>query len=371
MGKKSIVIFEDNKGARQRLENFLKKEFKNTRVNVYPFEPINEPVKKPFEERLIKDLNKANLGEICLFVTDRDLSLTKNYIGFSEAAVSKVADELIIPMCLYARGEKSKDLKKIQRWSDFQIIMDIDEGPEKIAQESKAIFEGFQQIISKCKSIKKKSGKKPNSPAETLAMILDKPHLKDRIALYGAGDQQMLVDILPHYKEKLKDRVSRKDRRIKKIQSRIPRLLGYWLWDSILRFPGIVVNEKAAASYLNISVKDFKKEEIRKLFDSAVYKGPFEGIRLLWWRDELDNILAKENCNDGLALTKKKGIKDVKDCKCSVDKTKKAGYYCMVTKEPVSAENSRSNISWFPAGADLARISKTVFDELAPWLGLY
>ena len=364
---KSIVIFEDDKRERQRLEKVFKEEFKSTRVNVYPFKPINKPVKEPFEDRLKKDLDKANLGEICLFVTDRDLSKTEDYIGFSEAAVSKVADKHIIPMCLYARGVTSDELKKRQRWSDFKIIMDIDEGPKKIAQESKAIFEGFQQIMSKCESINKKSGKKPNSPAEILAMILNKPHLKDRIALYGAGDQQMLVDILPYYKEN----VPRKDHRIKDIQSRIPRLLGYWLWDSILRFPGIVVNEKAAASYLNIGVNDFKEKKIRKLFDSAVYEGPFEGIRLLWWRDELDNILAEENCNDGLTLTKKKGIKNVKDCRCSVDKTKKAGYYCMVTKEPVSAENSRSNISWFPAGADLARISKTVFDELAPWLGLY
>jgi hypothetical protein len=36
--------------------------------------------------------------------------------------------------------------------------------------------------------------------------------------------------------------------------------LSYWLWDSILRFPGIVVNEVAAASLLNLSPATWKKQ---------------------------------------------------------------------------------------------------------------
>jgi hypothetical protein len=61
----------------------------------------------------------------------------------------------------------------------------------------------------------------------------------------------------------------------------------------------------------------------------------------------------------------------VKECKCSVDNTSRAGYYCMITEKPVSDKNSKGNISWFPSGADLARIAKPEFDKLAPWIGLY
>ena len=42
----------------------------------------------------------------------------------------------------------------------------------------------------------------------------------------------------------------------------------------------------------------------------------------------------------------------------------------MVTKQPVSLENSRGNISWFPPGADLARIRTDVYNDVGPWLGL-
>jgi len=43
-----------------------------------------------------------------------------------------------------------------------------------------------------------------------------------------------------------------------------------------LKFPGILVNEIAAASYLNISVEDFKNVKVRNLFKKAYYQGHFQ-----------------------------------------------------------------------------------------------
>ena len=43
---------------------------------------------------------------------------------------------------------------------------------------------------------------------------------------------------------------------------------------------------------------------------------------------------------------------------------KSAGFYCMVTEEPVSRANSKGNINWFPSGADLSRIRTSNFEKI-------
>lgn len=361
MTKKSVVFFEDNERDRKRISSVLRTEFKGTKVAVHDFEPDekNTEVERgaSYETGLIDYLAKSNLGEIELFIVDMDLSRTKGYVGLSETVVSKVSDKLAVPMCLYARGKGRGELKKVQKWTDYKIILDIADDFSKFARECRIIYEGFQQIKNKYKLVKKHT---VHSPAEILAKILNKPNLQDRIALYGSGDKHMLVDILPYYQRSKNQEISK----------RIPRLLGYWLWDSILRYPGIIVNEIAASSYLNIHTKDFEKKEIQKLFKEAIYDGPFCSIRPMWWRSDLDKLLADTECKDGFEFAKKKN-KNVRQCRCSVDEKTKAGYYCMVTDQPVCDVHSRGNISWFPAGADLARIKLNEFNKLAPWLGLF
>ncbi len=365
MTKKSIVFFEDNDRDRKRISAVLRTEFKGTNVTIHNFEPDEENTKvgpdASYETGLIDYLTESNLGGIELFIIDMDLSSTKGYTGLSETVVSKVSDKLAIPMCLYARGKGRDELKRAQKWTDYKIILDIADDFSKFARDCRIIYEGFQEIKNKYRFVKKQIEKQMvHSPAEILAKILNKPNLQDRIALYGSGDKHMLADILPYYK----------DSKNKEINKRIPRLLGYWLWDSILRYPGITVNEIAAASYLNIDPKDFKKKEIQKLFREAIYDGPFCNMRPMWWRSDLDKLLADAECKDGFEFAKKRS-KDVRPCKCPVDQKSKAGYYCMVTDQPVCDVHSRGNISWFPAGADLARIKLKEFNKLAPWLGLY
>jgi len=365
MSKGNIVLFEDDGEDRAKLITLFKKELKGTVTRVEAFAPDTaSDVKKskkqadesfePYEEKIKKYLIAKKVNDCGLFVTDRDLSKTEGFLGLSEAAISRVADDLAIPICLYARGIKGNDLSKINRWSDYKIVLNSAD-LETIAHEGSAIYKGFTMIK---KGFGKVDRKNIQSPAEILSIILKKPNLQNRLALYSAGDTHMLSDILLHGDKATKD-----------IDKRIPRLLGYWLWDSILRFPGIVVNEIAAASYLNINPNDFKREDIRKLFSNAIYKGPFAEIRPLWWRDDLDEILIKTKCIDGIEYVRKKGMK-ASECKCSVDEKKTAGYYCMLTREPVCEDHSRSNISWFPAGADLARIKNSEYKKHAPWIGL-
>lgn len=368
MAKKSIVLFEDDKRQLAEITAAFKKTFRND-VTVFPFE-AGKNLKKPaaanqtYESRLKNDLAAAGLGEIILFVTDRDLSKTPGYAGFSEAVVSQVSEELSVPMCVYSQAQKADALRRARSWSDFKIILDISKGADLLARECRIISAGFEEIGAACKKLSASSKASQQTPAEILATVLGEPGVKDRIALYGAGDQHMLAEIFPYYNQALP-----KKKRLEELQRRMKRSLGYWLWDSIIRFPGLLVNTGAAASYLGISEATFD-EKTQTLFKSAVYSGPFSGIYPLWWRHKLDGILMTAGAKSGFDYAKKNRLK-VSPCKCFVDQRVGAGYYCMVERKPICAKHSRSNISWFPSGADLARISKSTFDELAPWLGLY
>ena len=153
------------------------------------------------------------------------------------------------------------------------------------------------------------------------------------------------------------------------LYKRMPRVLGKWLFLSVLRFPGVLVNEVATASYLNIDPGDFKKKEVQALFRKGEYKGPFAELGPWWWRRTLDGLLDKSDCEDGRELADKSNIK-VRACLDPKSK-KQAGYYCMLTRKPVSEENSRGGISWFPSGADLARIRKDKFEEITALVGMY
>ncbi|MBL7197647.1 MAG: hypothetical protein ISS47_06075 [Candidatus Omnitrophica bacterium] len=366
MDKKSVIIFEDKKEEIKKLEGPFSKEFRKIKVPILFFESLlkdGEDSNSTSETKLQNELRTAKYKDVCLIICDSDLATIDKYPGLSEVVVSRVAEMLVIPICLYAQGVYKDNLEKIRQWSTQKIILDASKGYENLAFESRTIFEGFQEIETKYqKIIKTKKGKNYKLP-QVLAHILGKPELDDRIAMYSTGDKEVLAEIMPH----------RKGADIGEKSKRIPRLLGYWLWNSILRFPGILLNKIAAASYLNIDDTEFdEKKKIQEVFKEALYDGPFSAHQTMWWRDGLDEILFKEKKKEGLELVhSKEGLTEVKDCKCSVDSSKRAGYYCMITDKPVSFENSQGNISWFPSGADLARISKKEFDELAPWLGLY
>lgn len=110
------------------------------------------------------------------------------------------------------------------------------------------------------------------TPSRVLAEILVKPDIVDKLAQYGSGDQKVLADLLPF---------------IGHLDSRIPRILGYWLWDSVLRFPGIIVNTVAAASYLDIAPETFVDLRIQKLGKKALYNGPFADEKAPLWKVDL------------------------------------------------------------------------------------
>jgi hypothetical protein len=354
-----VVLFEDVDQTKSELVTALKKHLSSDGV-VLAFDSgtIAEPESernRMYEDRLRLILSRPPYDAVTLLVADRDLSMSPNFRGMSVSAVIEAAKRLGIPICSYARQPGSEDYKWRARFEEGHILLS-ESDDDDLARQAALAARGFADIASKLPGLINEELRK--SPARALAAVLGKPEYADKIALYSVGDQNRLSEVPPEGKNDL-DWVKR-----------IGCFLGYWVWDSILRYPGLLVNEVAAASHLNIATDDFRKPTIQAAFKGAIYDGPFaDPKRPRWWRGLLDDLVAREGCNDGLELATKRTNETIQPSHCSVDPSKAAGYYCIISDQPVSLENSRGGLSWLPRGADLTRISTRLFEEYGPWIG--
>jgi len=354
-----IVLFEDDDNTGTVIERSIRaalgKRGAVIRFDLKTSSQDPRELSRSYDDRISDSFRSKPFRNVTLIVTDRDLSKNEPYRGLSEAVVSRVAAMHGFPIALYARGVRDSVLDRTREWGEGRIILDYAGGPERLGRQAACVASGFDEVRRRLPKARK--DRKNNTPAKVLAAILGVANVSDRIALYGAGDQGMIDEIL-----------GTRGRSAESLRRQI-RLLGYWLWDSIMRFPGLLVGAVSAASYLNIAPSTFQKPAIRKLFANALYDGPFSGTDTpYWWRPQLDAILHSHKCANGRELVRKHTGKLPPRCPCSVDSSIDAGYYCVLTEAPVSLEHSRS-VTWFPPGADLSRVSTPAYNERGPWLG--
>lgn len=357
-----IVLFDDNPVHRAAVADALRAALGGDGV-VEVFKPGVSGVKNGvFEVRLASDLRAAPHLAANLIVADRDLSgYSDDYRGLSESTVRRAADAIGVPECGYARGERDDDDEYVKRGEERESCIRLSRKPDDatFARRVVALGQGFIEITAKLAEIKTPAARK--SPGRLLAEVLGKPQYAEKISLYASGDQNRLGALAA-----VRGVTDAGER-----NRRLACVLGYWLWDSVLRFPGALVNEVAASSYLNIRLEEFRRNPgIQNLFAPALYAGPFAAARLsrLWWRGMLDDQIADAGVADGRELAEKALGAQVAASQCCEDPAKPAGYYCFLTEQPVSLENSKPGLPWFPRGADLARVSKRRHDEDEPWL---
>jgi hypothetical protein len=360
--KIKVVLFEDTAQTQSEILGALSRNLKpDGEVLAFGgkgFDESEEDKAQMYENRIEKILTKAPFAGATLLVADRDLSKSVNlgFPGLSVNAVTAAAKKLAIPICSYARQPDANEYDWRGRWEEGHIVLHLSKGEDELARRAAIAARGFSQIAAKLPEILEVKGN--NSVVKIMAALLGKQEYSEKIALYGVGDQNRLSEILTQAKHS--------DERV----HRMTHFLGYWLWDSLLRYPGLFANEIAAGSHLNIAEGDFKKPRVQELFENALYRGPFEDSQNpQWWRGVLDDVVAREKCADGLELARKKNNAAIDQSHCCVDPAIPAGYYCIISRKPVSLEHSKGGLSWFPRGADLTRISDPKFDEYGPWLG--
>lgn len=351
MVKPVVLLFED---TQVNADAIIKNVSSTDSFSFSLFEALNDPTGESFSERISQEI--AKYGDILLIVSDMDLSKTSKFQGLTDAIISRVAHEHGIPTAYYSSALDSAEGASLDQAGDGRILLgSIDY--EGIAHKIEILGSGFLGLRTKLASLADLPVQdRPTNAAELIADLIGKRDIFDRVSLFLSGDQRIGAEILSAPKSNM--------------LAHQTAIFGTWIYDSLMRYPGVFVNVVAASSYLNIDLEDFLSPEIFAVWKQAKYTGVFSDERkVLFWREELDAMLSEQGCDDGLEYIKKLGM-DAKSCKCSVDPGSDAGYYCMVTKKPVSFEASVGDISWFPPGADLARISRPSYEELAPWLGL-
>lgn len=300
-----------------------------------------------------------NEEDIICIVSDHDLSGLNN-IRISESVLANACKKVSIPICTYHRQSKNtteshKLRKSINQSRSFSIEIDITN--KYAANEIISIAKGF--LLLKNEINLKEIDELKKGPSFIISSILKKPELETNFSRYSSSNT-LASDIIKNKNDFISDG--------NLLKIKIPFILGCWLYNYILPFPGVILNSIAAASFINLDVDSFN--EYNELFNAAKYTGPFSENTNYWWRHDLDKILIENNCEDGVELLQKHHITTASPCKCSVSQESPAGFYCLVTQLPISLEESTGNLSWVADGADLCRINKEIYDQLAPMMGL-
>ena len=348
-----LLLIEDNPVLSEEMIAALRDALSD-RGEAIAFSSVGGEQEGLHEDRLRRDLTDPTYSDTALLVVDCDLSGLNNYRGLSEPTVWRIAGELALPECGYARGGREDQFIANAETHESKIVVSLKNGVAEFASDVVEVAEGFVTIGESLKSIDHENPTK--TLGEVLAYILEKPEYTEKIKLYASGDQNRLAN----YRNKATGNID--------LRKRWACTLGYWLWDSILRYPGLFVNRVACSSYLDIH-QDAFIDEVQDIFAAALYSGPFSGAKeRLWWRGVLDDLLSESDVTSGREYASDALGRELPRSECSVDPSISAGYYCMINNVPVSAENSRSGLTWFPRGADLARISNTAYEEIGPWL---
>ncbi|PCR89454.1 hypothetical protein [Natrinema ejinorense] len=360
-----ILVFEDNDSNYESLKQPLLEDLDTEMYTIDHFEGDTTAADgeddASFVKRLLEETGEP--GYPLVVILDAEL----NEYTLSTVRRPDVRDacgDLGIPLCVYHRDEGEYANPESVKDSDDQIIQlrPVDGGHRGMAAECAGIIEGFRSIREHLVARMEDADAKEllERPSEFLTDMADVPvSAKPNLDKYSWGQSESLSVLTED--EMKEDAIRRKG-----------TILGYWMYNQVLEYPGVLVNSVAAASYLDVDVKMFcESDEIQALFSQAAYEGPFSGVQQWWWTAELDSVLTRNTTvDDEGTISAREFIKreefDIDPVEC-LEGHKDAGYYCVLSKEPVCEEHSVSPEAWIPAGASLTRISEEEYMKLSGW----
>lgn len=359
-----ILIFEDVESNLEHLKSPLVERLDSARYEIDDFLGDESGPEGLGDTEYVKQLLLGEDGNYPLLVVlDAELN-EYDASTVRRANVREACSELGIPICVYHRDEGEYSDPESVKESDDQILRlaPREGGHARMAAKCAAIVKGFDEI--QCHLAKRMADATPEEllepPSEFIKELADVPiSAKPDVDKYSWGQSESLAVLKED--EGKEDAIRRK-----------ATILGYWMVNQLLRYPGVLVNTVAAASYLGIEVEAFREdEEVRTKFDEAQYEGPFSELQDYWWTAELDNILAENTTvdDDGTVSTmeflSREGI-EVSKVKC-VEGHDGAGYYCILEDAPVCDRHSVSPEAWIPAGASLSRLREEAWMKLKGW----
>lgn len=371
---RTVWLFEDEEQKGEALKTQIHK-FLPSGIDVQRFPLQTKPDGRGAYEDLVA-VALEHAPDVCLIVSDRDISTSKRFPGLSEAVVTKAAATVGLPICVYASGKGTKEdavLERSRSGGDGRIVLD----PSDFAvmgEQVSTIAQGMLEVEEHVLSISRNKRKPLRGAAAVVASILDAPEAEEHLSLYVRGDQRMVAELLPaRSKAQLKAESGALDARGLR---RISTVLGTWFYDSVLRFPGLILDRVAAGSFLGIDPDELLTKTVQRALANAVYAGPFHSSRdIRWWRSRLADLVGSSAVESGREAIRKSIGRTPKPCRCSfVTKEphlpRPSGFTCVVTHAPVCEAHSVGQISWLPRGADLARVRRDIYEQLSPWIGM-
>lgn len=350
--KLRVIFFEDDLDSYQRISGRVAGD------EILPerFEPHRAVKKGALNGRHLVTTSVIrkhllNPKETTLAVLDHDLT---RYLPLVDGETVKDACSSIgVPLCVYTFQEGPDDrVAYLQDWRGPQVAIDVEEEPQRIAELITGYSEGFSELRSSFRGARKMS----------LSSIF-KDVLRAPPEATPRLEQYLWSGVLPLGVLKASREVD------PKFLGRIASTtFGYWICNTLLRFPGVLLNNVAAASYLGVNPEQFaQREDLRAPFKRALYKGPFSSTGPYWWTTEIDRIVAADAGT--LPQTSPPGFgylrgidPEVKKCRCAAGHPG-AGYYCVLTKKPVCDRHSIRPLGVIPVAADRSRILKKEFDR--------
>lgn len=318
------------------------------------------------EEQMLTKMKALHEGTpIDLVLLDTDLSRLGN--GVTQSLCRQTFQEIGIPVCRYRKRMSTTDIARLQ---DLHRL--AREGasavwvPSEYVQADKlettfvpwllAVAHGFAALQ---KSLTEQPGllTAPLGPAGILATVLEHPNLKADLLGYTA--QNFFFFGAPTGEDgddpaKPANGAAQATR------------LGYWLINYIMMFPGPILSSKAAAAYLNLKPPSFELGAVQDLIQATLYRGAFSEVGQYYWRDDLANLL--DELNGDIATAPQ--LKDEKLERVDADNVGASAYLCLLTQEPITADDAAPKPDWIPTGAQLARIKRDLYEQLGPMLSI-
>lgn len=349
--KHRAVVFEDDVPTRTALEASMKTLIDPAVVQLDAHQSSGEA--KPLTGGQLSGIVKDKLLKprpANLVVLDWDLSKFKEPI--TRELVRGLCEELSIPLAVYhvAHGQFGH-VEQMQRWQESEITIDP-------AAPIKTIGTRCAQILAAFMAIEHELSPGDGDLGTRLRKLLQAPKSAEvQLDSYSWGRTKSL-------------QVADRDDKFRFTVT----ATGYWIHNRLLQFPGVLLNAVACASYLGVDPAEFAaKKEFQAPFEAALYKGPFSELGPYWWTTAIDDVLAEKTPKGsskiitGYELIRKIGSAGPVRC---IEGHDGAGFYCIITKEPVCEEHSVTPSGWLPMGADKSRIHSRKSEELSAWLKL-
>lgn len=370
--KLRLLYIEDEDEFRRDLVTSLQSRFDLSAIDVSEFSQTQNGGE--IGEQFLTWLNKAFVsGEpVDGVILDSDLSGFSN--GISKEMLLSTFRSIGVPVCRYSKRQKQTPSERLKHFATLAsegaasvlVPSNLLNGPtdnpeertEQLTQWLHSAFEGFAKLRDSYLNWAP-GGTQEHSAAELLSRLLGRPAMElDFVGYSGAslfffGDG-MAVDEDSPSKERVARHVSTK--------------LGYWLFNYIIAFPGPILNAPAASAFIGVNSTSVPPNEFVRVFEKALYDGPFSGCAPLFFREGLEQILMDAG-KTGQDMLTTAGVVDATPIYES--DPSQAGAYCVATDTSIKREECAGPFDWIPAGAsELCRIEKRTYARFMPWLNV-